>query len=268
MLTPKTPIHPLVIPALAIALAIPLAPTPASASHCCEDWDEPFICRLDFVSPDHLVAPAREGDPRTLRLAPGKKATVDVKAYDQDGKAFPGGEIRYQFPEDDCRGLVEAQILSREQFEVRAGQRSGACDLHFWVPGNRNLETTFRVEVGSVAAVGHRETIVARRLYQAILGREPSRDETRDLAGVIQRRETRAWVDSAFRSAEFQRNRASMGSGHLLQSFYQGLLGREPDPEGIQAYTPLLRGRRYAEIVMQILDSPELRASIEGELHD
>ena len=252
----------------ALILALPLA-TPALAAGCCDDWDEPFICRIDLVGGDHVVKPRSGGDDWLVRLDPGEAIRVDLRAYDQYGRAFPGAEIRHQFVGDDCQGLIEAEIPDREHFVVRAGSRSGSCTLEFWVPGNRNLDRDIRVEVGGdtvVVPIDTRTGILAERLYRAVLDRSPSAEERRDLAGMIGRNQTRTWVENAFRSPEFVQNRSRLGTDRLLTDIYEGLLRREPDASGRRTYSSLMARGRYSEVVISILGSEEFRRDMEEEL--
>lgn len=239
---------------------------PAAAASCCDDWTQPFICRIDFVNEEHVTTPTRPGEPWAIWLRPGEKTVVDVQAFDQRGNRFAGDEIRFQFVGDGCRQVAEAEILSREQFVLRAGDRTGSCDLAFWVPGNRNLDRTIRVSVERQQAVGEREAVVAERLYRGILGREPSVKERRALALVIESGGTRDWVANAFRSQEFLQQRAGLGAERLLADLYQGLLGRAPDASGIRSYQTQMARRQYAEVVSSIMDSREFRDSVAAEV--
>ena len=259
------------IPATAIAglvFTILAAPAPLAAQ-CCEDWDEPYICRIELDAMDD----GRDGPDSAVRLAARQTLAIDVSAVDQYGRSFPDDEIRYRIEDSDCRSLVQAEAVSPERFTLKAGKTNGTCTLELRVPGNRNLDVALSVTVGDRVATPapgtafDRETIVAQRLYRAVLGREASASDAAELARTVNRGrgQIQEWLQYAFQSDEFRREFGSWSEDRLLDRFYRGLLGRAPDAAGTRTYIPLLQRDEYTRVVMSLLDSAEFQKSVREE---
>jgi len=103
---------------------------------------------------------------------------------------------------------------------------------------------------------------IARRLYQGVLGRDADPDGLRANAAAVRRGETQNVVDSLLGSGEFRDVEGSKSPRQLLDQFYKGLLGRTPDPSGVQTFLPRMRNREYAGVVTQIMESQEFRDNL------
>ena len=101
--------------------------------------------------------------------------------------------------------------------------------------------------------------VVAARLYRAVLKREADPGGLRAAAEQIEQGNLDAQVDSMLRSREFRRQRDEPGARQMLDQFYQGILGRKPDPTGTRAYMPMLRDGDYTEVLVALINSPEFR---------
>jgi hypothetical protein len=99
----------------------------------------------------------------------------------------------------------------------------------------------------------YREERFVRHLYQGFLRRQPSGEELR---GWTRR------LGSTDRPLDLVR--AFMDSDeYFVRETYRGLLGREPDPQGMDTYMRVVRGRGGRdEVVEQILRSPEFRRTL------
>ena len=104
--------------------------------------------------------------------------------------------------------------------------------------------------------------IVARRLYLGILNREPDPDGLNGTISMLEDGQLQRRVTEMIQSAEFRSNIASKPAREILTQFYQGLLGREPDQGGFDGFLPRVEKRQYAQVVVEMVNSPEFRSKL------
>ena len=104
--------------------------------------------------------------------------------------------------------------------------------------------------------------IVARRLYLAILDREPDPSGLNETIDALQRGQAERRVTQMIQSPEFRTQVAQRPAREILNQFYDGLLGREADPTGVTSFLPRVEKRQYANVVLEIMNSPEFRKQL------
>ncbi len=250
------------------ALGALAAPSPAAAQDCDSDWSQPFVCDVELVASvrgQNARSPVRG----TLRLAPGSSTVLSVRPIDQAGRGFPAERFAYQIvPGSACGGLVDIGEQSQGEIRIDAGNRAGSCELTLRPANNLNLDRRVTLEVtgnslGEVrdnpGSFDDRSEILASWLYRALLGREGEASGIEAAAAAIAAGHLDDQVDTMLVSHEFTERRQGMSAAQLLDSFYQGLLGRSADPAGARRYTDdLIRGD-FDDVLDEILESDELR---------
>jgi len=103
---------------------------------------------------------------------------------------------------------------------------------------------------------------IAARLYQGILGREADAEGLRSNANSIRRGGLEASVRGLLDSDEFANGVGSRNPRQILNTFYRGLLGRNPDQSGASAFQSRIERGQYFEVVMQIVNSNEFQDSL------
>ena len=107
---------------------------------------------------------------------------------------------------------------------------------------------------------------VAKRLYKGILGREADADGLQGTIDMLTRGQLQRRVNEMIASAEFRSRVANKPANEVLNQLYSGLFNREPDPSGVNAYQGQLQNRRYADVVMHMLQSQEFRDKVNADL--
>lgn len=266
--TPLAP-FPLYVVVL-LALAAALLPTPSRAQECGAGWTEPVVCEVE-------LALFRTGDRRgerfdggTLRLATRTEVELEAVAVDQRGRRFPDGRFVYSVvPSRYCDGVLSVEDLEDGGVRIETGSATGDCELLFQVANNLNLDRRIRVEVARARRDGFARTeaeVVATWLYRAVLGREPDPQGLQNAVVEIQKGELGPLVRSFVASPEFQNRRRGLSAAALLESFYQGLLGRAPDTAGLRTYLGDVERGRYDDVLWALLHSGELEARLDEEL--
>lgn len=261
----------LVLAALPLLLATALfLPSPAAAQTCGAGWTEAVVCEVDLVV-------FRPGDRRgerfaddTLRLATRSEVELEAVGVDQHGREFPDDRFVYSLtPGRYCDDLVEVEELPDGRFRIASGSATGDCEAHFWVANNLNLDRRIRVEVERESRDGYgREEaeLLATWLYRAVLGREPEPQGLQAATAQIQRGELGPQVRSMIASPEFQRRRSGLSASALLESFFQGLLGRAPDSPAVRAYLRDVERGSYDDVLWALLHSDELEDRLDDAL--
>ncbi len=248
---------------LTVAVAATVSAVAAAQERPCDGWREPLVTRL-------VVRVARRGErserlrrPR-IELARGEAVTLEVEGRDQWGDPFP--EERAAFGLDlgrRCRGLVAVRQNGTARFRLRALDETGSCRVVVWAAGNLNLDRELEVRVVPVARAGYDRAeaeYIARRLYRALLDREP--DPTGFAAAVaeIQRGRLESQVRGMVASREFTEKRRGTTHSELLERIYRGLLGRDPDSEGVRHFMPMLARGKVADVVLGVIRSDEFES--------
>lgn len=261
-----TQLVPALLPLVLFALAA-LFPAAAAAQECGSGWTEPVVCEVE-------LALFRPGDRRgerftgaTLRLATRSEVELQAVAVDQDGRRFPDDRFVYSVERSRyCEDLVSVEELSDGGLRIETGSATGDCEVLFQVANNLNLDRRIRLVVERSSRDGFARTeaeILATWLYRAVLGREPEPEGLQSATAQIQQGELGPLVRSFVASPEFQRRRSGMSAPAILESFYQGLLGRAPDTGGVRTYLRDVERGEYDDVLWSMLHSDELEARLD-----
>ena len=244
--------------ALFVALAVLVSPRAAEAQNC-GSWSRPVVCEADLVAVGQNGRGSRLGDRSRLRLAPRERVELRIEARDQRGRRFPDDRLALQYDGRSCRGLVGVEPVEGG-LRLTANVGAERCRLAVWMPGNLNFEWEVDLEVDPRARESYSRAqaeLVVAALSRGILNRAPDPPSVRSAATEVQLGNVEALVDAMVRSPEFRSSTNGVTPEGLLDRFYEGLLGRQADTSGVREFVPLMRSRRYAEVVMAILQSPE-----------
>ncbi len=192
-----------------------------------------------------------------------------VEALDQGGWSFPNDRLKVGIDLGrDCQSLVHlAEDSGDGRYRLVAGSQRGRCEATLWLPGNMNLDTPIRLEVVSRARAGYTHAqarFVARRLYLAILGREPDPTGWNGATQEIQRGRLKQQIRAMVVSAEFRSRQRSLSPPQFLEELYRGLLDREPDSKGVRTYLRRLERGQTAEVIYDIIRSEEFEKKLLG----
>jgi hypothetical protein len=109
-----------------------------------------------------------------------------------------------------------------------------------------------------------RAQILLPLVYRAMLNREPDPSGTASNGPRVQSQGAvgmQAVATSMVTSPEFIALRNASSSAQLVDQFYRGILGRAADPGGLATFTPQLDAGKYAEVIMQLIQSNEFRST-------
>lgn len=244
---------------------------PASGDGCTEGWTRPYVCELELYGGRPGSRLSRLEDDGVLVLPAGEELEVEVVGRDQEGRVFPEDRFTFEAELDRrCGGLVTLSRALSGNLLLEAAETGGSCEAWVWVPGNLNLEIRFTLRVVSRTQGDYTRAEsewIARRLYEAILGREGEEAGVAGATAEIQRGRLREQVENMFRSREFQGRRRGLPASSLLEDFYRGLLGRPPDTSGVRSFLDDVERGRLAEVVLSILGSAEFENRVLREAH-
>lgn len=104
--------------------------------------------------------------------------------------------------------------------------------------------------------------IIGKRLYLAILGREADTAGLNVTVDELMRANLPAQAQSLFDSTEFRNTQGRKSSAELLAQFYRGLLDRNPDQAGIDAFMPRMDRKTYTNVIAEMVRSPEFQGKL------
>jgi hypothetical protein len=107
--------------------------------------------------------------------------------------------------------------------------------------------------------------ITARRLYLALLNREPDQRGFDETVTDLQRGNLRGRVGQIVQSQEFRDRTASLPVTHALEQMHKGLLNRPPDAAAVTNHIAAMEARQYAEVTLRLIDSAEYRQQLAEE---
>ena len=107
--------------------------------------------------------------------------------------------------------------------------------------------------------------ITARRLYLALLNREPEPRGLDETAADLQRGNLREHVRLIVASQEFREKTASLPVTHALEQMHRGLLNRPPDAAAVTNHIAAMEARQYAEVTLRLIDTAEFRQQLAEE---
>jgi hypothetical protein len=250
-----------VLAAASLALSCLATASPARAQPCSTDRSQPVVCstELAVIRPGERWGDVFTGSVLTLPA----RSTIELQARpaDQWGRRFPEERFRFVLDLDrDCDDLLSVSEVNEVTLRIETGIHEGNCDALVWVPNDLNLDRRIRFEVERSKSRSYSRAeseVMARALYRAILGRDPDPEGLRGATLEIQKGDLEDQVSSMLRSPEFQSQRAHLSAGELLESFYQGILGRQADTSGVRTYFRRVERRDYAGVVLDLIRSEE-----------
>lgn len=123
-----------------------------------------------------------------------------------------------------------------------------------------------RARQAQQAEIGAEAQFIAERLHRTALGRDGARAAVAQTAQQLENGNLQRAINAIVNSQEFRNTTGRMRSADILEQFYQGLHGRSPDPTGISIFIPQLDRREYAAVLLEMLESPEFRVTLDREL--
>lgn len=248
--------------ALFLSLVCGVAAGAASgvAAQDCGDWSRPVVCRAEVIAVDGDGETERLGTRDDLQVAPRGKFELEVEARDQRGSRFPLDRLVLAADDSRCDRLLTVRQLDEGRLEVTAAATEGRCELRLWLPNNTNFEWEIEVQISADARAGYERDeaeFLARALYAAILNREPDAGGFSGAVTEIQRGDLDAQIAAMTRSAEFQQLAGPISPAELLDQFYQGILGRPSDSDGVREYLGEMQRRQYASVLSKLIRSAE-----------
>ncbi len=249
---------------LLLACSFGLYATQTAFRECnCFNWEEPFVCTVAIrIGEDKDLYFLQPRERVTLRLNAKDKTEIHFIAYDQRGKEYraerDGSIFNFHFNRE-CHTLFDHK-LDYERLVIETKGKIGRCDFELFVPGNKNLNAVFRVEISLDGTLDRLTSQQARKLgtllYEALLDRMP--DETFDeVVMQLQIGKVDEVVKNITRSREFKDQVRKNSPAKRLKRYYKVLLERDPDYSAIASFLPKLRGGKDFEVIIAIIRSPE-----------
>ena len=96
-------------------------------------------------------------------------------------------------------------------------------------------------------------------VYKALLNRNIDAPSLAGAVSEIQKGNLKAWVDAIVASPEFKKSEGGKSAADMLDQIYQGLLARAPDDQGRQAFLMQTAQKKYRDVVLTVINSPEYR---------
>lgn len=246
---------------LALLSTILLAgPSAEASAQDCGNWRDPVLCQVELQKTDADRRWDRFDPNRTLEIPPNTDIEIELRGRDQSGRTFPQYRLVLGYDDRDCGSVLEVEDRGEGRISLRARRSDGRCRLELFAPGNMNFSWRVDVEVTAGARMGYSRAEadhIARALYRGILGREADAGGLSGAVNEIQRGNLENQIDAMLNSNEFRQSIASAGPSDILERFYRGLLDRPADGDGVRAFLGDVERRRYAEVVMGLIRSPE-----------
>jgi hypothetical protein len=123
-----------------------------------------------------------------------------------------------------------------------------------------NMDATWNDTISSmrpVTTTAETAEQTARRLYRAILGREPDAPGLRNAATYIARGQIAGVVRSMLSSTEYRNLRAQRSTADLLDQMYRALIGRPADAAARRSYIPAIERGEDAQVIADLMSSDE-----------
>jgi hypothetical protein len=244
------------------ACAVLIASTwavPAAAQDC-GNWPRQVVCQADLILRNASRQTTELDDRDTVELGPGERIELELDARDQRGSRFPEERLALEFDDYRCDAMLNIEDRGEGRLEIEARAAEGRCSLTVWLPNNLNFEWELDIEIrpGARASYDRAEAeFVASALYSGMLGRDADAAGLNGAASEIQRGNLGTQIVAMAGSEEFRQRTATLDAGELLESFYQGILGRPADSGGVRQYLGDMQGRRYINVVLALLRSAE-----------
>jgi hypothetical protein len=100
---------------------------------------------------------------------------------------------------------------------------------------------------------------VTRRLYAALLAREPNPQEFADSAAELQKGRLPQQLEAMTQQPEFKSRTGSTSPAQMLDQVFQGMLDRPPTAAEAKTYLPQIQGKQYAQAMVKLVTSDSFR---------
>ena len=158
----------------------------------------------------------------------------------------------FALPTTDPEGVSTADISSLDLSKVLGS----GYKLQF-LPGTEAVQAVD----GTLSVGPDTNQALVQRLYAGLLGRGSDPGGLANYSEALSAGATPGSVASTLlSSAEYAADHGTQTDSQYLNSLYQGLLGRAPDPSGFSTYTnALAAGATRADVAVTIANSPEAK---------
>jgi hypothetical protein len=218
------------------------------------------VCQAELILRDAERRTTELDERDEIEIGPRERIELELDARDQRGSRFPAERLALSWDEYRCGSMFEIEDRGEGRLEIEARASEGSCELTVWLPNNLNFEWRLDLEIAARARTSYERgeaELIANALYVGLLGREPDEGGFRGAVSEIERGNLENQVAAMVRSEEFQRRTTNLDSEALLENLYQGILGRGADGGGMRQYMDDMQRRRYADVVLALLRSPE-----------
>lgn len=245
---------------LSLAFCLSLAASSARSEHCADSADRPAVCTVEAyggLQGERLRAFNLNG---TALLEPNQVLEIELDAFDQNRRRFPKDRLAFEADANDCRDLAKVEQTDVGRFRISTGIARDQCEIWFWLPGNLNHEWKLDLQVESRARTGYDSTeaqFITRRLYLALLGREPDPQGERDTSAAVLRGNLDGRIDEMLRSEEFRARSRGADAAWTLEQLYMGIFDRKPDASATQAFTHMIQRGQVGEVLRELVESDE-----------
>jgi hypothetical protein len=100
---------------------------------------------------------------------------------------------------------------------------------------------------------------VTRRIYGALLAREPNPQEFADSVGELQRGQLQQRLAAMVQEPEFTGRAGAATPAQMLDQVFQGMLDRAPTAAEQKTYLPQIQARQYAPAMVKLITSDSFR---------
>lgn len=234
--------------------------TDSAVAQDCGNWSRQVVCQADLILRDAERRTTELDERDEFEIGPRERIELELDARDQRGSRFPAERLALAWDEYRCGSMFEIEDLGEGRLEIEARASEGQCELTVWLPNNLNFEWRLDLAIAARARTSYERAeaeLIANALYIGLLGREPDDGGFRGAVSEIERGNLESQVTAMVRSEEFQRRTTNLDSAALLDSLYQGILGRDVDGGGTRQYLDDMQRRRYVDVVLALLRSAE-----------
>ncbi|HEY7476546.1 MAG TPA: hypothetical protein VH679_16105 [Vicinamibacterales bacterium] len=103
---------------------------------------------------------------------------------------------------------------------------------------------------------------VTRRVYDALLDRQPTDQEFADAVAELQRGHLPQQLSTIVQNAEFADRTARLSASQMLDQMFEGMLGRQPTPAEARTYLPQVQTRQYSPALLKLVTSDSFRKQV------
>ncbi|HPR64068.1 MAG TPA: DUF4214 domain-containing protein [Thermoanaerobaculia bacterium] len=239
-------------------------PVQAETQDCFSSWTRPVVCGVKMAYSVEGGEWKSVYPGSRIEVSMGKEVAIEFRAIDQRGYDFPEDRFTVQIERgwsfDDYFQLVE---IATNRVTLQSKGRKGKVSVTFWMPGNLNFEWDLDFDIRGLQEFSAKQSeYIVTCLYRAILERDPDSSGFTPAVMEVQRGRLEEQVKSMFKSGEFNSRIRGKSATKLLDTIYVGLLNRKPDSAGVRDYLSKIEKRKYADVVIKIIQSEEFQTRL------